>query len=153
MKIATNKTKAIAIAMILLISLGASMILIPTAEAHDPAWKITTFAFINVAPNPVGVGQRVNVIMWLDKVIYGAAFGNDIRFHDYKLTITTPSGTETVNFPVCQDTTSAQYYSYTPDEVGTYTFKFDFPGQTYTWTTPIAGFGGPPTPNQYTILI
>jgi outer membrane protein assembly factor BamB len=151
MKIAKNKTKAIAIAIFLMLSMGASMMLVPTVNAHTPAWKITTFAFIKVAPDPVGVGQKVNVIMWIDKVCYGAAYANDIRFHNYKLTITKPDNTtETKTWDVCQDTTSAQYYGYTPAQAGKYTFKFEFPEQTYTYTTPIAGFGGPPMPNEYT---
>ena len=92
MKITKNKTIAIAIAMFLMLSIGASMVLIPTANAHTPAWNITTFAFIKASPSPIGAGQTATVIMWVDKVIYGAAYANDIRFRDYKLTITDPDG-------------------------------------------------------------
>jgi outer membrane protein assembly factor BamB len=151
MKIAKNKTKAIAIAMFLMLSMAASMMLVPTANAHTPAWSFTTFAFIKVAPDPVGVGQKVNVIMWIDKVCYGAAYVNNIRFHNYKLTITKPDNTtETKTWDVCQDTTSGQYYGYTPDKVGKYTFKFEFPEQTYTYTTPVEIFGVGLIPNEYT---
>ncbi|PVX24310.1 MAG: hypothetical protein CW716_10285 [Candidatus Bathyarchaeum sp.] len=73
--------------------------------------------------------------MWLAEVMPGAAVGNDIRFHDYTLTITQPNGeTEKIVFDVCYDTTSAKYYGYYPNQIGAYTFKFDFPGQTYTWS-------------------
>ena len=150
MKIAKNKTKAIAIAMFLILAMVTSMILVQTANAHDPPWEIPTYAFINVAPNPVGVGQTVSVLSWLDKVIYGANEGNEIRFHNYKLTITDPDGdTETVTWDVIHDTTSSQYYAYVPSKVGEYTFEFEFPGQEYTWDEPTAGFG-PPVPNMYT---
>ncbi len=133
MKISKTKT---AIALFLVLTI-ASLIALPIAIAHDPPWEIPTFAFINVAPNPVGVGQYVNVIMWLDKVPPDAAFTNDIRMKNYKLTITDPDGAvDTVNWPVCIDTTSSQYYSYTPEKVGAYTFKFDFGGTTYTWDGP-----------------
>ena len=47
-----------------MLSMSASMMLVPTASAHTPAWQIPTYAYINVAPNPVGVGQtsgRYNV--------------------------------------------------------------------------------------------
>jgi hypothetical protein len=145
-----NKTSAIVISIFLMISMGASMLLIPSANAHTPAWSIPTYAFINAAPNPVGVGQKINVIMWLDKIMDGAADGNDIRWHNYKLTITKPDlTTETTTFPVCQDPTSAQFYSYTPDQLGTYTFTFNFPGQQYTYTGLIFGFFGPPAPSAY----
>lgn len=146
-----SRTKALFLTMLLITTIFASTIFIQTIEAHTPPWNITTFAFIKVAPDPVGVGQKVNIIMWVDKIPYGAAFGNDIRFHNYKLEITDPDGeTETQTWAVNQDTTSAQYTSFTPSKVGTYNFTFNFPEQTYTWTTPIAGFGGPPMPNQYT---
>ncbi len=146
-----TKTTTIVITILLTISMATSMILVPSTGAHTPAWEIRTFAYVLAAPDPVGVGQTVNVIMWLDKIPNGANMGNDIRFHNYNLTITKPDGTtETKIFDVVQDTTSGQYFGYTPNAVGNYSFTFSFPGQTYTWTTPVAGFGGPPTPNQYT---
>jgi len=130
-----NKTMSIVIALILMISMGASTMPIPTAKANTPPWTIPTYAFINVAPNPIGVNQPLNVIMWIDKPIPGAAIGNNIRWHNYNLTITLPDGTtQTTIFPVCTDTTSAQYYSYTPTQVGKYTFTFTFPVTVYTYT-------------------
>jgi outer membrane protein assembly factor BamB len=135
MKIA--KAKAIAIALFLMFAMAVSIVAIPAANARDPPIDITTFAFINVAPNPVGVGQEVDVIMWVDKTPGGrnaAAEANDIRFHDYKLTITDPDGdTEIKTWDICWDTTSSQYTGYTPNKVGEYTFLFEFPEQVYTW--------------------
>jgi len=111
----------------------ASAILIPIASSHTPAWSIPTYAYIIVAPDPIGVGQRANVIMWLDLTFQSAAWTNNYRWHNYKLTVTAPDNTiDTFNFPICTDTTSAQYFSYTPDQVGDYTFTFDFPGQAFT---------------------
>jgi len=130
---------ATAIAIILMLSIGASMMLVPTANAHDPAWDITTFAYIHVAPNPVGVGQKVDIIMWVDKTMGGwfaASYDNDIRMHDYKLTITKPDGTtETKTWDTIWDTTSSQYTSYVPDQTGEYTLKFDYPKQVCTYST------------------
>ena len=70
MNIVKNKTAAIAIAMLLSLSMVASISLLPQASAHTPAWNIPTYAYINVAPDPIGVGQRAVVIIWLDK-LYG----------------------------------------------------------------------------------
>jgi len=93
---------------------------------------IPTYAYVSVAPNPVGIGQTVRVLMWLDQTINGATLDNAIRFHNYKLTITKPDNTtETQTWEIIQDTTSSQGYSYTPDQLGKYTFKFEFPGQDY----------------------
>lgn len=125
-------------------------LVIPNVSAHTPVWKIPTYAFINAEPNPVGVGQKINVIMWIDKIPDGAAVGNSIRWHNYNLVITKPDGTkETQTFTTVQDTTSAQFTSYTPSQTGNYTFTFTFPEQQYTYTGLIAGFFGPPTPSSY----
>jgi hypothetical protein len=97
------------------------------------------------------MGQSAFVVVFIYKVLPGAMLGNDIRFHDYKLTITKPDGTtETKTWAVVTDTASSQFTLYTPTQVGTYRFKFEFPGQTYTWTEPIAGLFGPPTANVNT---
>ncbi len=139
---------------LLLLTFTISIFALPAANAHTPAWSIPTYAYISVSPNPVGVNQNVFVVMWLDKVLPGATIqpsGQDIRFHDYKLTITKPDNTtETKKFSIVADTTSSQFTLYTPSQVGTYKFKFEFPGQTYTWTNLIIGAFGPPTQNNYT---
>jgi hypothetical protein len=138
MKNAKGKT-AIAIALLLTLTISASLVLIPAANAHDPGWEIKTWAYILVSPNPVGVNQKVDIIMWVDKTMGGwfaASADNDIRMHDYKLTITKPDGTtEVQNFPIVWDTTSSQYTSFTPAATGNYTLQFDFPKQVCTWAT------------------
>ncbi len=68
MQIGKNKTISIAISILFIFSMTASMMLIPSANAHTPAWTIPTYAFITVSPNPIGVGQQAYVIMWLDKL-------------------------------------------------------------------------------------
>ncbi len=145
-----NNRIAIAIAVFLMFAMLASLVVMPITNAHTPAWEIPTYAYVQPTPNPVGVGQQVHVYMWLDKVIAGADPLNDIRFHDYELTITAPDETtETKTWDVVWDSTSSQGYSFTPDQVGTYTFEFSFPGQTYTWDQPLS-FMGMPMPNQNT---
>jgi len=144
-----GKTLAILIAAILTISIGASTMLIPSASAHTPPWQIPTYAYIVTAPNPIGVGQTALIYMWLDPV-FGVAGGttaavgtngytasaallsNNYRFHNYKLTITAPDGTSTTQtFATISDPTSNQYTRFTPSQTGTYTLKFDYPGEAY----------------------
>ena len=139
---------AIFIAILLTTSIGTLAIL-PNASAHNPTWQIPTYAYIVVAPNPIGVGQEAHVYMWLD-CVYGAAGGtsavvgtnastasagllaNNYRFHNYNLTITAPDGNVTTQiFAVISDTTSSQFTKFTPTQTGTYTFTFNYPGQTY----------------------
>jgi hypothetical protein len=149
MQIAKNKTAAIAIAILLTVSMAASMMLVPVADAHYPAWQIPTYAYIVAEPDPIGVGQDAHVYLWLDPV-FGAAGGataaagtsgynssaallsNDYRFHNFKLTITAPDGTIQVQtFDVISDTTSSIYSKFTPTQIGTYNLNFTFPGQAY----------------------
>ncbi len=136
-----NRILAIAIAIFLTLSMSASMMLIPNASAHNPAWQIPTFAHIFAAPNPVGVGQT----MWIDMFLanppyYNSALYNDYRYHDYVLTITAPDGTvSTQTFAYISDPTNDQNYAYTPTQVGTYTFNFTYPGETITAADQPAG--------------
>ncbi len=131
---------AILIALFLSISMSASMILIPTTSAHSPAWTIVSYAYIAVAPNPVGVGQTVEVAMWVDAPMIGAALGNPVRRSGYMLTITAPDGTNTTeNWATCNDPTGIQSYLYTPTQLGTYTFTFNYAGQTYEFTAAQGG--------------
>ncbi len=140
MQISKNRTIAIAITVLLMFSMSASMMLIPSANAHTPALNIPTYAYINVGPNPVGAGQTTYIIMWLDKLYENAYTLNSYRFHGYQLVITAPDGTNTTEtFAVVQDTTSAQDYAFTPSTVGTYTLTFIFPGQTVTPDDAAAG--------------
>ena len=130
-----NKTKAIMISILLILSMSASIMLMPNANAHTPVWTISSYAYLTTAPNPVGVGQTMAIVMWIDAPMPSSALGNDIRRRDYTLTITKPDGkVETQHWDVIFDPTNVQYYRYTPDQVGTYTIKFDYPNQTYTWS-------------------
>ena len=140
-----NQTLAISIVILLMVSIGTSMMLLPNASAHTPPYSIPTYAYIVAAPSPIGLGQTAHVYMWLD-CVYGAAGGttassplngstasagllsNNYRFHNYNLTITKPDGTvSTQIFATISDTTSSQYITLTADQIGTYTLKFSFP--------------------------
>ncbi|MEM2081035.1 MAG: PQQ-binding-like beta-propeller repeat protein [Candidatus Bathyarchaeia archaeon] len=132
---ARNRTKANLIALFLISAMVFVLVAIPTANAHDPAWTIISYAYVVPAPNPVGLGQRVAIVMWVDTPLPGALVTNDIRRHDYKLTITKPDGSKEVyEWDIVWDTTSFQYFTYTPNQVGEYKLLFEYPGQTYTWT-------------------
>ena len=133
MHISKSKTIATAISLFLMFAMIFSLVAMPAANAHDPSWELQTWAYIAVAPNPVGVGQNVYVNMWVDKPMPGASVFNDIRRHDYELTITDPNGkNETHHFDL-SDSTGVQFYVFVPDQVGEYSFSFYYPGQVYTW--------------------
>ena len=144
MHFSKNKTTAIISILLLVVTMGASISFMPSANAHSPPQTLTTNAYITPLPNPVGVGQSTLIYMWLNRV-YGfypaetvpgiiayAAVNNDYRFRNYQLTITAPDGTNTTQtFDVIRDTTSSQSLPFTPTVAGTYILTFNFPGQAY----------------------
>ncbi len=131
-----NKLFAIAIAIFLTAIMTTSIALIPTTNAHSPPWTFVSYAYIVAAPNPVGIGQTAAIVMWIDAPLPGATITNDIRRHDYSLIITKPDGTtQTQSWDVINDPTGVEYFQYTPDQLGNYTFKFSYPGQNYTFTS------------------
>jgi len=117
-----------------MISIIIPMTTLSTANAHTPAWDVVSYAYISVAPSPVGVGQQVYVFTWVDLPLAGAVVVNDIRRHDYTLIITDPEGqNSTQHWDEVEDTTGIQAYAFTPTKVGEYTLTFKYGGQTYTW--------------------
>jgi outer membrane protein assembly factor BamB len=134
-----NKSMAILIALILTISM--SVVFLQSASAHNPTWNMATFAYIVVAPNPIGVGQTANIYLWLGNVPYpNSAMTNTYRYHNYELIITSPNGTKTTQtFATIQDTTNSQMYHFTPDSAGDYNLTFVYPGETITASDQPAG--------------
>lgn len=151
MKIAKNRTAAIAIAILFAFSMTASMTLVPTANAHTPAWTIPTSAFLAVNPNPVGVGQAVSVNFWLDKVPPTAMQQYGMRWHNFAVTVTHPDGTNETLGLFTSDDTGGAHTTYTPTVVGNYTFVFNFPGETATNDnpSPIIGTTNPQSVGDY----
>ena len=137
-----NKTMAIIFAILMVTSTAGTLTMLPAASGHNTStdtsvWKFPSYSYIVPAPDPIGVGQTGAIVMWVDYPLPGAVVTNDIRRHNYTLTITKPDGTiETEHWDrntADYDTTGIQYYQYTPDQVGTYILKFDYGGQVFTW--------------------
>ena len=134
----TRNILALALTALLVFSIAAT--LLPTNA--QTSGQMTSYAYLIVEPNPVGVGQTTYIAMLLDVPLPSSSEANDIRRHDYQLTITAPDGTvQTKSWARVADTTGAQSTSFTPTMTGTYTFKFTYLGQNYTWT---AAQGGNP---------
>jgi hypothetical protein len=125
-----NKTIAILFMAILAISASASIILLPNTSAHTPSWDIQLFAFVNVGPNPAGLGQTVTVGMWLNEppMTAGTIYGD--RFGPFTVHVIKPDGTNDTLGPFTSDDTGGTSTRYTPDQLGTYQFQMTYPGQT-----------------------
>jgi len=123
-----KKTAVTTFALILMISM--SIVVIPIAIAHDPPWTLTTFAYISIAPQTIGVNQQMLVYMWLQVVPPTASGDYGDRWHDFTLEITRPDGTVETKGGYDSDPIGFASATYTPTQVGEYQFKFIFPGQT-----------------------
>lgn len=102
-----------------------------------PSITITTKAFLGVSPDPIGQGQPILVNMWLHPPILVAR-----QFIGaFTLNIEKPDGhTEKIEGIDSYAGDSTAWMEYTPDQIGTYRFKFDFIGQ-YFPTITVAGGG------------
>jgi len=130
---------AISIAIFLMLSMSASLMLLPTAIAHTPPWQVPTYMYVSVSPNPVGVGQTVNVNFWVNTPpptqigVYGD------RWQNLTVLVTKPDGTKTTLGPYPSDATGGTFTTFTPAVTGNYTFQSFFGGQTLTNANPAPG--------------
>ncbi len=144
MKIQKNKIATIVFVLLLTTALSFSALL-SIASAHDPPWtNIPTYAYVFVSPNPVGVNQLVSITMWIDKVPPSAVGIAGDRWTHYSIAITKPDGQVETKGPFTSYAESTAFTSYTPTQVGTYTIKFTFPGQTASLYNPDNGLPGTP---------
>jgi outer membrane protein assembly factor BamB len=125
------------ITIFLTLSIAATTILIasPLANAHTPPWSIPTYAYIDASPNPVGVGQQISLVFWIDAIPPTAAGSAGDRWINLKVEVTEPNGATRTLGPFTSDSVGGSYAAFTPDQTGNYTFKFIFPGQTATGST------------------
>jgi hypothetical protein len=100
------------------------------------AWQDVTFptvCLVNVAPNPVGVGQTAFVNIFMSVPIIGATMsiggtaGN--HYKDMYVDITSPTGAKTTYGPFVSDPTGGFWMSYTPQTAGNYTAQGRYLGQ------------------------
>jgi outer membrane protein assembly factor BamB len=131
----TLKKQALtAIALILMLTVTGLMVGMPTINAHTPAWNIKTFAYISVSPNPVGVDQEVLIMAWLHVQPPTAAGAYGDRWHGIKVEITKPDGSKQTMEMGDSDPVGGTWTPFTPTQIGAYTFKTIFPGQTLVGT-------------------
>jgi len=125
-----NKTKTASVVLILMLTLSATILGFNIVFAQTPVYPDfkTTYTYIEASPNPIGVGQAMFVVFWLDQpppTAHGA-YGDRYTFN---VEVTKPDGTKQTLGPYTSDPVGGGYLTYTPDSVGTYSFVASFPGQ------------------------
>jgi hypothetical protein len=133
----TKKSYSTVIATLLILLMASSMIF-PIVKGDiffAPGTKIPTYAYINVAPNPIGVGQTVNVNFFLSVPIQSAEDPVNMT-----VKITDPTGNIETKGPLTGDETGGGHFDFVPDKVGNWTFQFFYGGQV-TGSSSVMGFG------------
>jgi hypothetical protein len=116
---AENKA-TIAISLLLTLTIAITLISLPIANAHDPPWEVPTYTYISLTNEVIGVNQDTVIVFWCNAVPPTAqgAYGDRWTFW---IDVTTPSGSDTLG-PYTSDPVGGSWTSFTPTEVGTYTF-------------------------------
>lgn len=120
-KMSRNKTTTTT--LLLMLTFVISLVALPAATAQTAK---KTYAFIGVAPNPIGVGQQASVHIGIPDALQTATDGWNLT-----VTVTKPDEkTETLG-PFKTDSTGGTGVAYVPTQVGTYYFQTVFPQQSY----------------------
>ncbi len=109
------------VVLILLLNLSGFLVSVQPAKAQS----VATVAYIAAEPNPVGVGQVLNVNFWVLPIPPAAA---DI-YHGFMVKVTKPDGSVQNMGPYDSLTIGTAYFTITPDQVGTWTFDFTYSGE------------------------
>jgi hypothetical protein len=143
MQISSKKTATL-IALFLMFAMAFSLVALPVANAHDPPWTFPTNAYVACTPSTIGLGQYTTIVMWVDRYSPAAGGGQGQRWNGFKLDITKPDGTKQTLGPYqALSDVGSHYVVYTPDQLGTYTVVFSWPGETVVATPelPYTGSG------------
>jgi hypothetical protein len=138
-----DKAKTAAVIVVGLLLASVMMIALPVQSAEGqlaaeqpyqtatipagvtPDAIMTTVASLSFRPNPIGVNQLLLVNFWTTP-----ALASNQRYMPQadKITITKPDGTQDVRIMDSEPATGANYFEMIPDQVGEWTFKFEFLG-------------------------
>ncbi len=132
-----HKTEAIAIVLILAVSMMGAIAFMPQAKAQT---IYPSYAFLQTVPHEIALGQSVFLVMWVDKPPPTASGILGDRWVGMTVTITKPDGSKITQGPFESDDAGGYTDVYTPDQLGNYSVVFNFPGETLTGSQGNAGF-------------
>jgi hypothetical protein len=123
-RILRNKTMS-TFALVLILAITASLVALPTANAHTPPWSVPTWTYVSVSPTTIGVNQEALVVFWLNQYppTASGAYGDRWTF---TVEVTKPDGTSETLGPFTSDPVGSYFSNYVPTQTGTYTFVAKF---------------------------
>jgi hypothetical protein len=127
MKILKNKSKATTIALLLVLT-ASVLATLPIASPRE----IQVWMYLHIAPNPTGLNQATVVYTWVSQNTPTATAGTGVgeKWQDITITVTKPNNDVETLGPYTADPVGFVFVYYTPDQLGTYKFQSNFPGQT-----------------------
>ncbi len=141
-----TRSKISTIALVLLLTFAAMFVAFSIANAQDKPSEVPTYIYVSVNPNPVGVEQIVYVNAFLSKPAPTTGLGGaGDRYENITIEMIDPNEDKTVFGPAKADAVGGVWFTFTPTEVGEYTFQAFYPGQYLKESVP--GFFGPPDPS------
>ena len=136
-----SRNKITAIALLLMLSMTASLVVLPPADAAVNYYH--SYMYVSTGSNVVGVGQQILLVYWTADLppdigeIKGTVEGylGRASWSGCSFNVTTPEGV-TTKYPMgLSDSIGGGYMTYTPTTVGTYTLTASFPGAWKNTTT------------------
>ena len=124
LKIEQKKSKISTIALILLLTLSAIIIALPSATAQEPLHTMA-FAFANAMPNQVGVNQQVLIHYGIHLPTLWPQTG----WTDLSVEVQRPDGSTYTIDGLVTDLTGGAGVTLNPDQVGTWRIRTIFPSQ------------------------
>ncbi len=103
-----QKKRIFTLAVTCALVISALMAAIPTANAANRQ----VYAFLSVAPSPIGIDQTAFVVMWLDSLPPVYSNGTQTVWEKFTLTIVTPSGQTQTLGPFNSDAVASAYVPY-----------------------------------------
>ena len=123
------KNRYFAVSLILLLSLSAAALVPALSCAQTSIANVPSNTYLVISPNPIGVGQTVNIMFWLDNTP-PQIYSNYYYGWNYTLSITKPDGTVETQGPYESDPVGGCFILYTPTITGVYKFQATFQGAT-----------------------
>jgi hypothetical protein len=104
-----------------MLTIAVTCVALPVATAHTPTWNIPTYTFISATNTVIGVNQQEVIVFWTASYppTANGAYGDRWTF---TIEVTKPDGSKETLGPFTSDPVGSGWASYTPTQVGTYTF-------------------------------
>ncbi len=124
-----SKTKK-TIILTLLVLMAVSGLTLGINSAIAANSKSASYIFVTATPNPIGLGQSIQVVIFMSAVTPDAIENTGSRWQGVTVDITKPDGTSDTRGPFTMDAVASGFFLYPADMLGTYKFQAKFPGQT-----------------------